>query len=216
MIGRANRLNDGRDGICFMTHRSNDLGSLVGIVAAAATPCVLRDPVSGRSRCAAAGEVIPLLGDAAVAGRASDPVIVERLGRLAFERRLVALDDPVGVYVQGVEHARLRTPDGAPVPKEWFVAGRGSRARGAGRAPAPPAAGARGAGGRGIRRERPRRRATELPIRHGAQIAELVQLRVLVRMSAAGAAGAHAGTGGRARVRGADPCRDMRAIVAGR
>ena len=35
--------------------------------------------------------------------------------------------------------------------------------------------------------------ATERPIRHGAQIAELVQLRVLLRMSAAGRARSHAG-----------------------
>jgi hypothetical protein len=217
MIARPNPLNDGRTGICFMAHRSNDLRSLVDLVAAAALPCVLRDPVSGRSRCATAAEVIPLLHDAAVPGRASDPVIVERLGRLAFERRLVALDDPVGVYVQGVEHARLRTPDGSPVPPEWFVAGRGSSARTAPDGqPRHQRLVLEVPAGEGLAVSDLVDAATGSPIRHGAQIAELVQLRVLLRMSAPGAAGAHPGLEPGARVRRADPCRDVRAIAAGR
>jgi hypothetical protein len=214
-IARSNPLNDGHAGICFMSHRSNDLASLALLVAAAATPCVVRDRASGRRRCATAAEVIPLLGGAALAGRASDPVIVERLGRLAFERRLVAFDDPVGVYVQGVEHTRLRTPDGSAVSSEWFAASRAMSAEAApdGRArhqrlvlevPGP---------------ERFRvsdlvDAATERPIRHGAQIAELVQLRVLLRTSAAGAARAQPSLepGARRPV----PCGDVRAIAAGR
>ncbi len=217
MLARPNPLNDGREGICFMAHRSNDLRALVAIVAAAAMPCVLRDPASGRARCATAAEVIPLLGHAAVAGRASDPVLVERLGRLAFERRLVALDDPVGVYVQGVEHTRLRTPDGSPVPPEWFAASRGlSAAAAADGRPrhqrlvlAVPA-------GEGFAVSDLVDAATERPIRHGAQIAELVQLRVLLRMSAAGRARSHPGLDPTGRARRTDPCRDVRAIAAGR
>ncbi len=216
-IAAPNHLNDGRSGICFMTHDSNDLGSLVALVAAAATPCVLRDPVSGRSRCATAGEVIPLLRDAALARRASDPVIVERLGRLAFERRLVALDDPVGVYVQGVEHARLRTPDGSPVPPEWFTRGRGMSAD------ASPDGRARHQrvvlevpAGEGLAVSDLVDAATELPIRHGAQIAELLQLRVLLRMSAPGLAGADPGLEPGVRARRADPCRDVHRIAAAR
>ena len=54
MLAHANPLNDGRKGICFMSHRGNDLRALVAIVAAATMPCVLRDPVSGRTRCATA------------------------------------------------------------------------------------------------------------------------------------------------------------------
>ena len=200
-----------------MSHRSSDLRALVAIVAAAAMPCVLRDPVSGRTRCATAGEVIPLLGRAAVAGRASDPALVERLGRLAFERRLVALDDPVGVYVQGVEHTRLRTPDGSPVPPEWFAASRGLSAAAApdGR-PRHQRLVLEVPAGEGFAVSDLVDAATERPIRHGAQIAELVQLRVLLRMSAAGRARSHAGLDPGARARRADPCRDVRAIAAGR
>ena len=39
VVIQLNRLNDGRSGICFMSHRGNDLRSLVTLVAAAATPC---------------------------------------------------------------------------------------------------------------------------------------------------------------------------------
>jgi len=194
MLGRASPLNDGRRGICFMAHPSNDLASLAALVAASATVCTTRDPETGRSRCASADEIIPRLGGAAVAGRASDPVIVERLGRLAFERRLVALDDPVGVYVHGVEHTRLRTPDGGTVPAQWFARGRGlaagESADGRGRhqrvvleVPA----------GEGFAVSDLVDTATERTIRSGAQVAELVQLRVLVRTSDAGAVPAAAG-----------------------
>ena len=218
MIARPNRLNDGRDGICFMASRSNGLSALVGIVAAAATPFVVRDPLTGRRRCASAGEAIPLLGGAAVAGRASDPVIVERLGRLAYERRLVALDDPVGVYVQGVEHTRLRAPDGSTVPPEWFVAGRGCprHAESPDGRPRHQRLVLEVPAGEGFAVGDLVDAATESPIRHGAQIAELVQLRVLLRMSAPGEAGPHAGLDARAGARRVGRCRDVRAIAAGR
>jgi hypothetical protein len=181
---RTSPLNNGREGICFMVHPSNDLDALLRIAAAAASPCVLEDEVTGRRRCATACEAIPLLDESAVEGRASDPVIVERLGRLAFERRLTSFDDPLGIYIQGVEQTRLRTPDGAPVPVEWFTFSRGLSG-----AEAPD--------------HRPRHQrlvvavppehgfplgelvdaATEQRIRYGGQIADLVQLRLLLRTS---------------------------------
>jgi hypothetical protein len=217
MVARPNPLNDGRSGICFMSHRGNDLRSLVTLVAVAAIPCVVRDAAGGRARCATASEAIPLLGRAAVAGRASDPVIVERVGRLAFERRLVAFDDPVGVYIQGVEHTRLRTPDGSPLPPEWFAASRGTSAG------ASPDGRARHQrlvlevpAGEGFAVSDLVDVATERPIGHGAQVAELVQLRALLRMSAPGVAPAHAALEARPRVRRAVPCRDVRELAARR
>jgi hypothetical protein len=192
-LGRLGRLNDGRDGICFMTHPSNDLAALAQLAAAAAMPCT-----RGRRR-ATAREVIPLLRDAALAGRASDPVIVEALGRLAFERRLVALADPVGVHVAGVQHTRLLTPGGETVPREWFAASRRDRR---------------------LVFEVPRSEgfavgdlvdaATEQPIRHGAQIAELVQLRVMFSASAPGAARSRARLEADPRRRARVRCGDVR------
>ena len=170
-LPRLGRLNDGRDGICFMTHRDNDLAALAKIAGAAAMPCTLD------GRRATASEVIPLLGDAAMAGRASDPAIVEALGRLASERRLVALADPLGVEIAGVEHARLLTPRGETVPREWFAASRGGR-RLVFEVPA----------GEGFAVGDLVDAASERPVRHGAQVAELVQVRVLFRASEPGAA----------------------------
>lgn len=205
MIARRNRLNDGRDGICFMAHRSNDLTALARLAAAAAMPCTVREPATGRVRRATAGEAIRVLGAAAIAGRGSDPVIVEALGRLAFERRRLAFADPVGVHIAGVEHARLRTPEGSAVPREWFVASRGGR-----RLVLEVPAGEGFAVGDLVDA------ATERPIRHGAQIAELVRLRTLFRMSAPGAVRSRAGLEAVSDSGRVVPCRDVRAIMAGR
>jgi hypothetical protein len=191
--GRARALNDGRRGICFMSHRSNDLGSLALIAAAATRPFAVRGAGARGRRPASAAEVIPHLGGAAMAGRASDPVIVERLGRLAWERRLVALDDPLGVYIEGVEAGRLRTPGDEPVPPEWFRPGRGAPAA---RVPDGRARHQR------LTLEVPRGErlavsdlvdaATEQPIRHGGQVADLVQLRLNLRVGEPGSAPASA------------------------
>jgi hypothetical protein len=192
-VGRRELPNLGRlaDGICFMTHPNNDLAALAKLAAAAAMPCT----VDGRR--ATAHEVIPLLGDAAVAGRASDPAVVEVLGRLAAERRLVALADPLGVEIAGVQHARLRTPGGEVVPREWFAVSRASR-----RLVFEVPAGAGFAAGDLVDV------ATERPVRYGAQIAELVQLRLMLRISAPGRARSRvtleADAGRRARVRCGD------------
>jgi hypothetical protein len=215
MIEAPSRLNDGRAGICFMSHRDNDLAALVKIAAKSATPCVLRDAVTGRSRCATASETIPLLEGAAMDRRASDPVIVERFGRLAFERCLVAFDDPIGVYIQGVEHTRLRTPDGGPVPPEWFTTGRGlAAAEAADGRPRTQRLVLEVPASEGLTVSDLVDVATERPIRHGAQIAELVQLRVFLRASEKGVTRKTAGLEYNPDARRGDPCRDIRRLVA--
>ena len=110
-----------------MVHPSNTLTALLALAYAATTPRIVRDVVSGRLRCLTCDEAIPLLDGDAVQGRASDPVLVERLGRLAYEGRLIAFDDPFGVYIKGVEHGRLRTATGERVPAGWFHRGRGGQ-----------------------------------------------------------------------------------------
>jgi hypothetical protein len=126
-------------------------------------------------------EAIPMSGGAAQAGRESDPVLLERLGRLAFERRRVALDDPIGVYIQDVQCTRLVTPDGSAVPREWFTFSRGS------------------IGDDGYARhqrlvfEVPSEErltigdlvdvATEQTLRYGGQVADLIRLAVFARAS---------------------------------
>ncbi len=172
--------NDGTEAICCMVGPSNTLEALFGLVVAATTPRIVRDVVSGRLRCLTCDEAIPGMKGTAMAGRSSDPVLVERLARLAFERRVVAVDDPVGVYIIGVEQGRLRTPGGEPVPAEWLRFSRGSEEEGVARYQrlvlAPPAE-------TGIAVSDLVDAATEQPLRHGGQVAELVQLAAFVRVS---------------------------------
>jgi hypothetical protein len=125
-----------------------------------------------------------MMEDAAQAGRLSDPVLVERLGRFAYEGRLVGFDDPIGVYIQAVERERLQLPNGEPIPAEWFRFDRGVPAsQTADGLPrwqrltfAPPT-------GSGLRVSDLRDAATDQPIRHGGQIADLVQVAVMLRLS---------------------------------
>lgn len=179
-----NPYNDGRLAICCLSRSANTLRALAGMIAASTRILLTKDDVTDRVRCLTSAEAIPLLGDAGQVGRASDPVLIERLMRLAYERRLVALDDPVGVYVHSVEHSRLRTPDGGATPSDWFAFSRGS----------PPDETADG---------KPRWQrvclevpaetgwtvgdlvdsATGQPIRYGGQIAEMVQVAVIFRVS---------------------------------
>ncbi len=189
--GPYSAYNDGRSGICCMVQPTNTLGALVKLAARATVASVVEDEAAERLRLASAAEVIPQLDGAAQAGRSSDPVVVERLGRLALEGRYVALDDPIGVYIQGVERTRLRRRGGGAVPAEWFALGRG----------VGPEAAADGRprhqrlvlevpSNEGIRVGDLIDVATEQPIAYGGQIADLVQLAVFVRTSPPGAVAA--------------------------
>lgn len=180
----ASPYNDGRAAITCMGQRSNTLGALLALILVATNPRVIRDPVSGSIRCLTCEESIPLIGDAAQLGRASDPVLVERLARLAYEGRLVAFDDPLGVYVQSAEATRLRIPNGEPVPADWFRFDRGlaaeqtadGRTRWQRVTLEPPA-------DSGLLVSDLVDVATEQPIRHGGQVAELIQVALVLRVS---------------------------------
>jgi hypothetical protein len=187
--GSTSPYNDGRKAICCMVQPTNTLSGLVALGAGAVSTHLVRDPSSGRVRPMTANEVIPRLGPVAQEGRSSDPVVVERLGRLALEGRLVAFDDPVGIYIQGVERTRLRQPDGSEVPAEWFTFGRGV---------GPPVSEDGRSRYQRLVFEVPEGEelcvgdlvdvATERPIHYGAQVAELVQLALFVRVSGSGVA----------------------------
>jgi hypothetical protein len=182
--GAMSPYNDGRRAICCMVQPTNTLYALLALTCAATTPQVVRDVVSGRRRCLTCDEAIPLMSGKAMRGRTSDPVLVERLGRLAFEGRLVALDDPFGIVIAGFEHARLGTRDGDIVPAEWFAFSRGAGARESptGRPlhqrlvlEVPP--------GTGLTVSDLVDSATEQPIRHGGQIADMAQIALHLRVS---------------------------------
>lgn len=207
----ANPYNNGEKALCFMVQRSNTLGALVALAITGAVPRGTRDRASKQRRPMNADEAIPRMPNTAEAGRASDPVIVERLGRLAYENRQLAFDDPLGVYIQSVEHTRLRDRDGSPVPNDWFTFSRGV---------GPAEAGDGRARYQRLSLEVPDEAgysisdlfdtATERPIRSGGQIADLIQLSVFFRIGAPGVVKAK---GPRRRRRaqwaGADPCESI-------
>ncbi|MGI8593630.1 MAG: hypothetical protein ACR2ML_04570 [Solirubrobacteraceae bacterium] len=183
--GRApwSAYNNGRRAICFMSQGANTVRALVKLVAAAAFPYL-----DGESGQAISGpQAIASGTQAAQACRNSDPTVVGATIGLAAAGRLFALDDPIGVYIRGVQAEQLLTPDGTPVPDDWFQRQRGSRPR----------------GGEGL--ERSQRLVFEVPagvgfglgdlidassgqrIEFGGQIANLVQLAVYLRVGPEGA-----------------------------
>lgn len=173
--------NNGRKAITYMCQRNNTLGAAIALAGAAAqafakdTPAG-RVPLTGR-------ELINFTLQAAADCRDSDPTIVETVARLAFEGRKIALAEPLGLYIGSVSHEGLLLPDeqGA-VPAEWFELQRGSR--------------------QGV--ERSQRLVLEVPpglgfvvgdlieaatgnrVERGAQLAQLVQLRLYAKASAPG------------------------------
>ncbi len=185
MLGPGPRspFNDGRRAICCMNQATNTEGALATLARAASTPRFVRAGGARRPRPPTAAELIPVLGDAAQSGRSSDPVLAERLARLAFEGRAAVLGEPVGVWIQGIQHTRLRTPTGEPAPQEWVTLSRPM---------SPPAI----TGAVRVQRlvlEVPPEEgfcvgdlvdlATEEPVRFGGQIAELVQLALTVTVA---------------------------------
>jgi hypothetical protein len=182
MLQGRSPYNSGLEAICCMVQPTNTLGAILRLAVAAGGCGVVDDGSSGR-RSMTCSEAIPTLAGAAQDGRASDPLLVERVARLAFERRPVALDQPLGIYIHGVEASRLRTPDGDPVPVEWFDLSRGLSAEGCPDGQpryqrlvfeVPAEAGFAVSDLLDV--------ATEQPIRFGGQIAELVDLVLLLRI----------------------------------
>jgi hypothetical protein len=122
----ASPFNDGRKAICCMRQQSNSLFSAAALAAAALTPRLVADAADGRLRSPRCDEAVPLFwSGVAQLGRASDPLLVERLAGLAVEGRAVAFDVPLGIYIQSVAVERLRTPDGAVVTSDWLRYSRG-------------------------------------------------------------------------------------------
>ena len=179
MLGGSSPYNDGRTAICCMVQETNTLYALLRLALLATEARVVRDAASDRLRCLTCDEAIPLLDGAARGGRASDPVLVERLGRLAYEGRLIAFEEPPAVSIQSVQHTRLRTPHGEPVPPDWFTFGRGC---GSERPTAWQRLTLEVPVGAGFCVGDLVDVATEEPIHFGGQVAELVQVAVVVRV----------------------------------
>jgi hypothetical protein len=177
--------NNGLTAITCLSHGDNTLAALINLVAASVRPMLVHDPASGELRFPSGSEAITRLPPGVAQDcRNADPLVVERIVRLATEGRLIRFDNPIGVYIFGVQHHELLTPADEPVPREWFRRSRGVDAVDAGDGLArhqriefevPPT--------EGFQLSDLRSRRTGRAIRWGAEIAELLQLGVYVRVS---------------------------------
>lgn len=184
--GHPGSFNNGKRAITCLSRSDNSLFALIKLVVASAVPLRIRDREDGELRFPSGSEAIPVLAKGAAQDcRASDPLIVERIVRVATEGRLIRFDDPVGVYIVAVQSQDLLDPWGQPIPDEWVQRTRQG----------PPLAD-------GLARHQ--RLTLEVPkdagfklsdvvsrrsgekIRWGAQIAELVEVAVYVRVGDAG------------------------------
>jgi len=175
--------NNGLEAIVCLSRNDNKLGALVELAAAAASvPQLVVDPDSEEARFPSGSEAIPNLPEhSAQDCRNSDPVVVERVVRLATEGRRIRFDDPIGIYILEVQSSQLLDPDGESLPVEWFRLGRQGPPLPDGlprhqrlELEIPAEAGFSLAQVRAAR--------TGRPIEHGAQIAELVQLGLYLRV----------------------------------
>jgi hypothetical protein len=177
--------NNGRMAITCLSRGDNTLAALINLAAASVRPMLVHNSASGELRFPSGSEAITRLPPGAAQDcRFSDPVVVERIVRLATEGRLIRFDDPIGIYILDVQHHELLTPAHEPVPAEWFKRWRGADAEGTDDSLARhqriefevPSA-------EGFQLSDLRSRRTGQRIRWGAEIAELIQLGVYVRVS---------------------------------
>jgi len=190
--GRPGPFNNGERAITCLSRSDNSLFALLNLVVASAVPLRVRDREDEELRFPSASEAIPeLAAGAAQDCRASDALVVERIVRLATEGRLIRFDDPIGIYVAAVQSHDLLDPGGDPIPDEWFERTRQGPPVGDGLAryqrltlEVPRAA--------GFKLSDVVSRRSGQKIRWGAQVAELVELAVYVRVGDAGSVPAEA------------------------
>jgi hypothetical protein len=169
---------------------SNTLDALRRMAADAAVPLLLLDADSGEPRFPSGSEVIATLRDPGSArdDRGSDPVIVERLARLATEGRPIRFDDPLGVYIVDVQASELLTPEDEPMPREWLRLSREASPSQDG-LPRHQRLELEVPAGAGFTLAQLRSARTGRRIEYGGQIAELVQVAVYLRVGRPGVVG---------------------------
>lgn len=166
---------------------TNNLDALLRLAVAAAVPRLVPDAESGEPRFPSGSEAIAELSDprAAEDGRSSDPVIVERLARLATEGRPIRFDEPLGVYIVDVQASELLTPEDEPVPREWLRLSRQASPCADG-LPRHQRLEFEVPAGAGFTLAQLRSARTGRRIEYGSQIAELVQVAVYLRVGEPG------------------------------
>lgn len=184
--GLPGPFNNGERAITCLSRGDNSLFVLINLVVASAVALRIRDSKEGELRFPSGSEAIPHLAeDSAQDCRASDPLVAERIVRVVTEGRPIRFDDPIGIYVAAVQSEDLLDPGGQPIPDEWVQRSRQG----------PPSADGLARHQR-ITLEVPKEagfklselvsRRTGERIEWGAQLAELIELAVYVRVGDAG------------------------------
>ncbi|MEG4320724.1 MULTISPECIES: hypothetical protein [unclassified Microcoleus] len=99
-----------------MQQPNNTLGAQVNIVSRS---CILRinrlgNPITDAQGLIRCGQY----GDEA---RQSDPSIGNAINQFARENRFITIENPVGLYMSGVDWKGWKTPDGTPADEFWKV-----------------------------------------------------------------------------------------------
>lgn len=174
--------NNGLKAITFLSLPVSSMNAAVALFVSAAKPYAKID-ANGKPAPMTKKELLASASVAAIDCRNSDPAMVAIQNELALSGKAMAFNDPVGVYIRGLKHEQLLTPDGQPVPSEWIRFQRGSR----------------GSTGDGLERsqrvifEVPSgigyslgdlvREDTEEALQYGYQIAELIKLAIYMNTS---------------------------------
>jgi len=114
---RANPLNRSTDGdIAHLIQDSNSLGAAVVL---AATATILRRdgagaPVTNQQELVRCGQ----LGEP---NRNSDPQIAAAVNDLCAQGAQITLEDPPGLYIEGLLTAEMETPDGSDPASFWTI-----------------------------------------------------------------------------------------------
>jgi hypothetical protein len=184
--GLPGPFNNGERAITCLSRGDNSLSALINLVVASAAALRIRDRKDGEPRFPSGSEAIPHLAEGSAQDcRASDPLVAERIVRVATEGRPIRFDDPIGIYAVAVQSEDLLDPGGQPIPDEWVQRSR----------QAPPLADGLTRHQRialeipreaGFKLSRLVSRRTGQRIQWGAQLAELVELAVYVRVGDTG------------------------------
>jgi hypothetical protein len=109
-------------GVVHLSHNANSLGAEVNL---AGVSGVARKGVDGKTLPTGDPELLLCCSQGGNPNRNSDPLIGEQAYAQVLQKFRYTLADPVGLYIAGIDEARMTTPAGETIPREWWKIIRG-------------------------------------------------------------------------------------------
>lgn len=109
-------------GIVHLSHNANSLGAEVNL---AGVSGVARKGVDGKTLPTGNAELLLCCSRGGNPNRNSDPLIGEQAYAQVLQKFRYTLANPVGLYIAGIDEARITTPAGDAIPREWWKVIRG-------------------------------------------------------------------------------------------